>query len=162
MIPRFGECVDPDVRYRLRPGAYAILPQGKRVLLTVQIGEENDVQLPGGGLDPGESPLQALHREVLEEIGWRIANPKRLGCFRRFVYMPEYGFWAEKLCQIYVARPVAQISDPVEADHETLWMEQVDAANRLGNAGDRFYLKRYLSGFPVNSKRIPEMSSGKF
>lgn len=146
MIPRFGECVRPDKRYRLRPGAYAILPRGGNVLLTLQMGDADDLQLPGGGLDPGESPLQALHREVLEETGWRIARPRRLGCFRRFVYMPEYGFWAEKLCQIYVAWPVAKIARPIEPDHATLWMPQEKAISALGNAGDRAYLQRYVFG----------------
>ncbi|MFF5342243.1 NUDIX domain-containing protein [Streptomyces althioticus] len=26
--------------------------------------------LPGGGMDPGESPLEAAEREVREETGW--------------------------------------------------------------------------------------------
>lgn len=32
----------------------------------------------------------------MEETGWHIANLRRLGVFRRFTHMPEYGFWAEK------------------------------------------------------------------
>lgn len=162
MIPRYGERVRTGVRYRLRPGAYAILPFRSDVLLTIQTSDEDDLQLPGGGLDPGESPLQALHREVLEETGWRIAAPRHLGTFRRFVYMPEYGFWAEKLCQIFVARPVAKIAEPVETDHVTVLMPLEQAVKQLGNEGDSAMLLRYVSTLPENSKRMPEISSGKF
>lgn len=145
MIKRVGQ---PPLRgqpYRLRPGAYAILPLGRRFLLTAQVAPDYDVQLPGGGIDPGESPLMALHREVLEETGWRIARPRRLGAFRRFVFMPEYDLWAEKLCHVYAARPVRQIADPVEPDHATLLLSPVQSVRALGNDGDRMFLQRYLA-----------------
>ena len=144
MIPRVGQFPERSRRYTLRPGAYAILPRGGQVLLTCQMGPKPDVQLPGGGIDPGESPLQALHREVIEEIGWRIARPRRLGAFRRFVFMPEYDLWAEKLCHVYVAHPVRPVAAPIEPDHETLWMSQAEAVPALGNDGDRRFLQRYV------------------
>ena len=125
-------------------GAYAILPLKGRFLMTAQMEPQVDVQLPGGGIDPGESPLQALHREVLEEIGWRIADPRRLGAFRRFVFMPEYDLWAEKICHVYVAHPVRRITDPIEPDHATLVLSGTDAVSALGNDGDRMFLSRYL------------------
>jgi 8-oxo-dGTP diphosphatase len=111
----------------------------------MQVAGAVDIQLPGGGIDPGESPLRALHREVLEETGWRIASPRRLGAFRRFVFMPEYDLWAEKICHVYCARPVRQITNPIEPDHETLVLSSDEAIHALGNDGDRLYLKRYLS-----------------
>ena len=141
---RVGEPPRKDVQYRLRPGAYAILPLERRFLLTAQIAPQLDIQLPGGGIDPGESPLQALHREVLEETGWHIARPRRLGAFRRFVYMPEYDLWAEKLCHLYVAHPVRQVADPVEPDHETIVLSGSEALTVLGNDGDRMFLERFL------------------
>ena len=79
MIRRVGQPPLANKAYRLRPGAYAILPLKGRFLMTAQVAPIFDVQLPGGGIDPGESALQALHREVLEEIGWRIARPGRFG-----------------------------------------------------------------------------------
>ncbi|MEP1933849.1 MAG: NUDIX hydrolase, partial [Roseibium sp.] len=105
-IRRFGEPPIAGQTYTRRAGAYAILPRDNQLLLTCQLGPEPDIQLPGGGIDPGESPITALHREVFEETGWRISTPRRVGAFRRFVYMPEYDLWAEKLCSIYVARPI--------------------------------------------------------
>jgi 8-oxo-dGTP diphosphatase len=139
MIRRFGTRPQPGRGYRLRRGVYALLPLGGRLLLTVQSQPHPDLQLPGGGIDPGESPVSALHREVLEETGWRIAAPRRIGAFRRFTYMPEYDLWAEKLCLIYVARPVRRLGPPTEPFHEALWLDAAKAAQQLGNAGDRHF-----------------------
>lgn len=146
MIPRVGPAPDANQKYILRPGAYAIMPLQRRFLLTMQVEPTIDIQLPGGGIDPGESPLQALHREVLEETGWRIAYPRRIGAFRRFVYMPEYDMWAEKLCHVFVVRPTQQVMLPSEPDHETVVLSPSQAVEALGNDGDRHYLWRYVSG----------------
>ena len=145
MIRRMGTPPQRGKTYRLRPGAYAILPLAGSFLLTAQTEPVLDVQLPGGGIDPGESPLQALYREVREEIGWSITRPRRLGAFRRFVYMPEYDLWAEKLCHVYVAHPARQVSDPIEPDHQTLLLTGDDAISALGNDGERMFLANYLA-----------------
>jgi 8-oxo-dGTP diphosphatase len=142
MIRRFGEPVRIGQRYRLRPGAYAILIRDGKLLLTHQAEPQSEVQLPGGGIDPGESPLQALHREVYEETGWNIARPQRLGAFRRFTYMPEYDRWAEKLCHIYRARPVLHRGDPPEEHHTAIWSSPAVAAEILANDGDRMFVMR--------------------
>lgn len=140
MIRRFGTPPESGRRYIRRAGAYAVLPRDGKLLLTHQTLPEPDLQLPGGGIDPGESPVAALHREVFEETGWRIAAPRRFGVFRRFTYMPEYELWAEKLCTIYIAHPVMRIGPPTEPDHDALWMDPAEAAQRLGNAGDRHFV----------------------
>lgn len=147
MIRRFGETPEPGQRYTQRTGVYALLPRGDNLLLTCQIEPGPDLQLPGGGIDPGESPLAALHREVFEETGWLIATPRRMGAFRRFTYMPEYDLWAEKVCLIYRARPVRRLGPPTEPFHEAIWMNAVDAPQMLGNAGDRHFAERYLAGY---------------
>lgn len=146
MIRRFGERPEPGRHYVRRAGVYALLPQSGSLLLTCQMEPGPDLQLPGGGIDPGESPLPALHREVYEETGWQIAAPRRVGAFRRFAYMPEYDLWAEKICLIYMARPVRRLGPPTEAFHEPLWMSAPDAAQMLGNAGDRFFAHSYCIG----------------
>ncbi len=142
MIRRVGEQVRAGMRYRQRPGAYAILHRDGRLLLTFQEAPVPEFQLPGGGIDPGESPLPALHREVFEETGWRIGRIRRLGAFRRFTFMPEYDLWAEKLCHVYLARPVMRAGPPSEPGHSAHWLPAADAARALGNAGDRLFVSR--------------------
>lgn len=147
MIRRFGEVPKSGRVYRRRAGAYALLPKGNRLLVTCQEDPQPELQLPGGGIDQGESPIAALHREVFEETGWIIAAPRRVGAFRRFAYMPEYDLWAEKICLIYQANPVRKLGPPTEAGHKAVWMDAQTAAGRLGNAGDRYFAQRLQFAF---------------
>jgi 8-oxo-dGTP diphosphatase len=142
MIRRFGDTPKPGISYRRRPGVYAILPRDGQLLVTHQDNPLPELQLPGGGIDPGESPIQALHREVYEETGWKIARPLRIGAFRRFTYMPEYDLWAEKLCVIYRAYPVRELGPPTEPGHQAIWISPGLAARELGNEGDRFFVNQ--------------------
>lgn len=141
MIRRFGKSPKAGQTYKTRAGAYAILPRGGNLLLTFQAGIFDEYQLPGGGIDPGESPIAALHREVFEETGWKIASPRRIGAFRRFTYMPDYDLWAEKICTIYLATPVLRHGAPSEPDHTAVWMSPDLAVQSLCNAGDRHFVE---------------------
>src|SRR6056297_1510074 len=144
MIPRYGETPRQGIAYRPRPGVYAILPGDSGLLLTRQEEPSPEIQLPGGGIDPGESPLQALHREVREETGWRIAGARRLGVYRRFAYMPEYDMWAEKICTIFVATPVLQLSEPTEPGHSVIWASAEQATELLASSGDAAFVARHI------------------
>lgn len=139
MIRRYGR-PEPGQHYRVRPGAYAILLKGNELLLTHQQAPKSEFQLPGGGIDPGESSLQALHREVFEETGWRIAKPRRLGAFRSFTYMPEYDVWAEKICHIFMAHPVRPHGLPLEAGHTAVWASPELAVEIMADAGNRDFV----------------------
>ena len=145
MIRRYGEAPETGRRYTRRPGVYAILLEGDHILATHQAEPQPEFQLPGGGIDKGEHPIPALHREVYEETGWKIAVTRRLGAFRRFTYMPEYDLWAEKLCAVYLARPVLRLGPPSEAGHTAVWLPVADALQHLGNPGDRAMLARVLA-----------------
>lgn len=144
MIRRYGEAVKTGQSYRRRPGVYAILPLNGQLLTTFQAAPSPEFQLPGGGVDQGEHPIAALHREVFEETGWKIAPPRRIGAYRRFAYMAEYEFWAEKLCTLYVARPVYRLGPPSEPGHSAVWLGYGEALDLLGNQGDRAMLARVL------------------
>ncbi len=137
---RFGDSVRPDITYTDRPGAYAVILDGDDLLLTEQIAEVAEFQLPGGGIDPGEHPLPALHRECLEETGWKIRIERRLGAYQRFTFMPEYALWARKICHIYLARPTRHIGPPSEPGHTALWMPASSAIRLLANTGDRHFV----------------------
>ena len=144
MIRRYGEAVVTGQTYRRRPGVYAVLMDGKGLLLTHQAEPDPEYQLPGGGIDKGEHPIAALHREVMEETGWHISTPRRIGAYRRFVFMPDYDMWAEKLCTIYLARPVMRMGPPTEPGHSAIWVSARQGLTLLDNVGDRAVLAGLL------------------
>lgn len=136
---RYGEPVNPDRPYRNRPGAYGVVRSGADLLVTEDI-EEDEYQLPGGGIDAGEGPVRALHRECLEETGWTIQIQRRLGVFQRYCFMPDYDQWARKVCHVYLCRPVLHRGPPSEPNHRALWMPLGLAARLLGPPDHRQFV----------------------
>ncbi len=69
----------PGLIQKQRVGAYAVIIWDAQVLLTRLASHVSFPQrwtLPGGGIDHGESPEQALIRELHEETGHQVAAAK--------------------------------------------------------------------------------------
>jgi ADP-ribose pyrophosphatase YjhB (NUDIX family) len=63
-------------------GVRAIVVNTQDEILLVRHRYEPGWQLPGGGVENGESALDALHRELLEEAGVKMLSPGQfLGSF---------------------------------------------------------------------------------
>ena len=67
----------PVTELQWRPAAYGIVIKYNKVLLLRQFGDTYD--LPGGGLNLGEHPKDAVIREVKEETGVDVEEPVLLG-----------------------------------------------------------------------------------
>lgn len=114
--PHFGP--QPTGEYRDRPSAYGIiLHEGKILTLKVQ-----NVHLPGGAIDSGETPEQTVAREALEEAGCIITDITFVGKANQFfpdtetgsVYKQGY-FFSAQMSHI-------DASHIIEEDHETRWL----------------------------------------
>ncbi|MET8831106.1 NUDIX hydrolase [Streptomyces sp. NPDC004610] len=70
------------------PLALVALWQADRVLLVLH-RVRRAWELPGGLIDPGESPREAAVRELWEESGQRPAGALRFTGYARFVLAPE-------------------------------------------------------------------------
>ncbi len=141
---RFGERVKKNITYKRRVGAYGIIEVKGSLILTKQIINEHtsEIQLPGGGLESNETLAQALVREAYEETGWRVYIKRKIGCYQRFVFMPEYNIWAHKICHIFFCQGILKLAPPSEKNHSVLLVSPKIAPTLLESSGDQYFVKK--------------------
>ena len=109
-MPIFGTR-NPDLPQKTRTCAYAVIANSDGLIAAVQ-ENEGKMYLPGGGIEMAETPSQALHREVREEIGRAV---KLTGCIGQSLHYIE----ADGFCQAtYATFFSAELGDQITTDHE--------------------------------------------
>ena len=102
----------------VHPEVIAVLPvlDDGRIVLVRQFRKAAErvlLEVPAGGVDDGETPEEAVRREMIEETGYRVGSVKKLSSF-----YTSPGFTTE-LMHLYEARNL----EPGEATEET---DQID------------------------------------
>lgn len=68
-------------RLLLLPGVAAVIRDASGAILMHRRSDDGHWSLPAGAIEPGESPAQAVAREVLEETGLHVIAERVLGVF---------------------------------------------------------------------------------
>jgi len=65
------------------PAAVALITKGDKVLLAKRgtAPKKGEWSLPGGFLENGEEPLKGMRREIKEELGVAVRDPRIVGIF---------------------------------------------------------------------------------
>lgn len=85
---------------KFRVALYGVLVESGKVLLaTTRVPSGLIINFPGGGLELGEAPLEAIPREFREETGLDVEVQELLFCSQLFQQNPEYPH--EQLMHIY-------------------------------------------------------------
>jgi 8-oxo-dGTP diphosphatase len=135
-----------DRDYRARSGAYGLLMRDGR-LACVRIGfEAFKYDLPGGGIDPGETPEQAVRREFGEETGLAVEVVRPVTDFRHY-FIHEDGTAYNNHSHFFEVRLIGDSPDAqCEADHELVWLEPMQALLSLDKEGYAWAVILWLRG----------------
>ena len=77
-------------RLLLLPGVSAIVRDDAAQVLFIRRADDGRWGLPAGGIDPGESPAEAIVREVREETGLVVRPARVAGVFGGAAYRHRY------------------------------------------------------------------------
>lgn len=102
----------------LLPSVAAVIRDDEgRLLLQRKAGPEG-WSLPAGGIEPGESPQDALRREVLEETGQAVVASEIIGVFggEEFRYTYPNGHQVEYTVILFRCTLGDEASHPIDAE----------------------------------------------
>ena len=139
-MPHFG--TRPGGRGSVvRPSAYALLQdRAGRVAVVRAI---DGVFLPGGGLEDGESPEEAVVREALEECGLVVRVGACVSRAVQFVVTAE-GVSVEKRCAFFAAQIERAARASILPGHETLWLGPARAAQILKHDSQMWAVRDWM------------------
>ena len=117
----------------LMPSVAAIIHNPDGALL-LQQKSDGSWSLPAGAIEPGESPQQALAREVLEESGHSFTSSDLVGIFggEEFRHTYPNGDQVEYVVALYRCAGIQKITD--ELDDETAALQFFPRSNFPGLA----------------------------
>jgi 8-oxo-dGTP diphosphatase len=117
-VLQFGQ-KQPGKRYLDRPGVYAVIMNEAGLVAGIESGGE--LFLPGGGIEPGETESDALHREIMEEAGWRVDIGRYIGRADQYVYSKKKGFYINQRGRFYTAVIISLENIATEDSSNVLW-----------------------------------------
>jgi 8-oxo-dGTP pyrophosphatase MutT (NUDIX family) len=115
-VPVFGQRSGEAIK-KTRECAYAIVINGDGLVAGTRDGEH--IHLPGGGVDFPETPIEAIHREVQEELACKVSVGERIGQALQYISL-EDGHAAH-----YATFYAAEFGESINStpEHELIWVE---------------------------------------
>ena len=122
----FGKKVE-NVEYYDRPGAYVIpIKDGKVAVVKLPKG----LFLLGGKIEQGETDIQCIKRECMEEIGYSVYVEKKLCSAESYALHSAVGYF-HPVHFYYMGQLLKKTGVPIEKDHELCWFTYEEIKGKM-------------------------------
>jgi 8-oxo-dGTP diphosphatase len=161
--PQFG-LAEAGRSWPDRPSVFGIARRGGRIAL-VEIGDPSEkvwLALPGGGLEPGESPEGALVREFAEETGLVVRPGVVLGeSSDRVIINAGRAFNVRG--RFFTVRLVREEPGRLtEPDHRLVWRTPLEAIRTLHRQSHAWAVVEWLRGLQAaGGHSSPALGQGR-
>jgi 8-oxo-dGTP diphosphatase len=142
---QFGVRV-PGQAYADRQAAFGVAVLNGKVATAriTRAGEQPYFDLPGGGVDPGETPEAAMVREFGEEVALAVQPGRLLGRVSQFMIKSD-GHPANNRSTLFEAEVAGQAPGlKIEADHDLAWLDPLEAIARLRHESHAWAVAAWL------------------
>lgn len=136
---------EKDIQYKKRPGSYAIIIRKKDDKIGIVTDGNGNFYL-GGGMEKGETEVETLKREVMEESGYTIKNIQEFDKVGSFLFSKTHGY-LEVIAHVYIAELDEKIKDPIEKDYTMLWVNAEDYIGKMYKEWQEYILKEFIQKY---------------
>lgn len=133
---------EENIEYRKRPGAYAIIINKNDDKVGI-VTDGKDYFYLGGGIEQGETKLDALKRELFEETGYSIKNIKEFEKVGSYIFSEDKGY-LEVIANVYIAEFDEKVTRPIEKDHTVLWVKPEEYVDKMLREWQRYIMERFI------------------
>ena len=117
------------IDYIERPGVYAVVENNHKQIAVIETS--TGYFLPGGGIDSGEREMDALKREIFEEIGYQVSVLAEIGEAVEYIKAHPEGKYYQIYSKFYQVQLDSKIGEGIEKDHRLVWLSRGDASKLL-------------------------------
>lgn len=131
---------EENIKYTKRKAVYAIIKNEDKIVIAEENGE---YFLFGGGIEEGETELEALKREFIEETGYTLKNIEYFDTVKSYEYNDKYGN-IEITAKIYIAEFNDKITEKIEKSN-ILECNTEEYQDKLKQEYQRYILRKYIN-----------------
>ncbi|HEY8892141.1 MAG TPA: NUDIX domain-containing protein [Clostridium sp.] len=141
-----NEKSDSEMFYKVRKASRAVMFNSLNQIALPFVSKNMYHKLPGGGIEKGESIIEALNREVMEEVGAKIDIISEIGTI--IEYRDKFNQLQISYC--YLAKVNGIVDSPSYTNEELAagfklkWMDFEDAITTIENDKPNDYVGRFI------------------
>ena len=118
---------EKDKEYYFRETCFGIVYKNNNFYITIK---NNDYSLIGGGIEEGESHIETLKREYMEEAGLEIENATPLitiDCY----WVTRHGHYVNSLAHFYIVSVSDKENTPLEQESSLVKVSKEEILSKL-------------------------------